>query len=91
MHLQGNEESVKRCVKLFWSAANVFWLTVITGCSSNTVCSLISTHCGKSSLLLSAFIYFWMRWVFVAACGLSLVAVLGILIPVTSLVTERGP
>lgn len=90
MHLQGNEESVKKCFKLFWSAADIFWLTVVTGCNSNTVCSLISTHCGESDVLLSAFIYFWMRWVSVAACGLSLVAVPRILIPEASLVTERG-
>ena len=43
--------------------------------------------------------YFWLRWVLVAACGLSLivasggllfVAVHGLLIAVASLVTEHG-
>ena len=36
------------------------------------------------------FIYFWLCWVFVAACGLSLVVVRGLLIEVTSLVVEHG-
>ena len=44
-------------------------------------------------------IYFWLHWIFVAACGLSLVAVsggyslvavLGLLIAVASLVVEHG-
>ena len=45
------------------------------------------------------FIYFWLPWVFVAACGLSLVAenggyslaaVLRLLIAVASLLAEQG-
>ena len=35
------------------------------------------------------FIYFWLRWVFVAARGLSIVAVHGLLIVVTSLVVQQ--
>ena len=35
------------------------------------------------------FIYFWLRWVFVAAQGLLLVAVHGLLIAVASLVAEH--
>ena len=35
------------------------------------------------------FIDFWLRWVFIAACGLSLVAVSGLLIVVASLVAEH--
>ena len=37
-----------------------------------------------------SFIYFWLCWVFVAARGLSLVAVGGLLIAVASLVAEHG-
>ena len=49
--------------------------------------------------LFILFIYFWLHWVFVAACGLSLVvvsggllfvAVHGLLIAVASLVVEHG-
>ena len=49
--------------------------------------------------LIYLFIYFWLRWVFVAACRLSLVAasggllfvaVRGLLIEVASLVAEHG-
>ena len=49
--------------------------------------------------LFILFIYFWLHWVFVAACGLSLVvasggllfvAVCGPLIAVASLVAEHG-
>ena len=48
--------------------------------------------------LLFYFLLFWLRWVFVAACGLSLVAasgsysvaVHGLLIAVASLVAEHG-
>ena len=40
------------------------------------------------------FIYFWLRWVFIAVCGLSLAAVSGVvhglLIAVSSLVAEHG-
>ena len=45
------------------------------------------------------FIYFWLRWVFVAVCGLSLVAASGgysfgvvrsLLIAVASLIAEHG-
>ena len=39
---------------------------------------------------INLFIYFWLRWVFVAAHGLSLVAVSGLLIAVASLVVEHG-
>ena len=35
-------------------------------------------------------IYFWLCWVFVAACGLSLVVVRGLLTVVASLVVEQG-
>ena len=35
------------------------------------------------------FTYFWLRWVFVAACGLSLVAVCGLLIVAVSLAVEH--
>ena len=50
-------------------------------------------------LFIYLFIYFWLRWVFVAACGLSLVAVSrgllfvavrGLLIVGASLVAEHG-
>ena len=49
-------------------------------------------------LFLNLFIYFWLLWVFVAACGLSLVALSGGLlfvavrglIAVASPVAERG-
>ena len=55
----------------------------------------------SSILSYYLFIYFWLHWVFVAACGLSLVvvsgvgglpfvAVSGILIAVASLVAEHG-
>ena len=48
-------------------------------------------------ILINLFIYFWLCWVFVAACGLSLVAasggysvaVRGLLIAVASLVAEH--
>ena len=40
---------------------------------------------------LVLFIYFWLCWVFVAACGLSPVAVSGLLIAVASLVAEHRP
>ena len=40
--------------------------------------------------LLILFIYLWLHWVFVAARGLSLVAVCGLLIAVASLVAEHG-
>ena len=49
--------------------------------------------------MLLLFIYFWLHWVFVAACGLSsvaasggllFVAVHGLLIAVASLVVEHG-
>ena len=44
------------------------------------------------------FIYFWLRWIFIAVCGFSLVAVSGgysslqrgLLITVASLVAEHG-
>ena len=35
------------------------------------------------------FFIYWLSWVFIAACGLSLVAVHGILTAVASLVTEH--
>ena len=48
-------------------------------------------------IIFKNFIYFWLRWVFVAVCGLSIVAVSrgysslrGLLIAVASLVAERG-
>ena len=34
---------------------------------------------------------FWLRWVFVAARGLSLVVVHGLLVAMTSPVAEHGP
>ena len=34
--------------------------------------------------------FFWLRWVFVAVCGLSLVEVRGLLIVVSTLVAEHG-
>ena len=37
------------------------------------------------------FIYFWLRWVFVAARGFSLVAASGLLTAVASLVVEHRP
>ena len=48
---------------------------------------------------IHSFIYFWLCWIFVAACGLSLVVVSGgllfvvmcrLLIAVASLVSEHG-
>ena len=36
------------------------------------------------------FIYFWLRWVFVAVCRLPLVVVHGLLIAVASLVVSTG-
>ena len=52
------------------------------------------TYLCNSSLSLKLFIYlfiylFWLCWVFVAACGLSLVAVSSLLIAVASLVAEH--
>ena len=35
------------------------------------------------------FIYFWLRWVFVAVCGLSLVVAHGLFIAVASLIAEH--
>ena len=40
--------------------------------------------------LFILFIYFWLRWVFVAACSLFLVAASRLLIVVASLVAEHG-
>ena len=40
--------------------------------------------------LINLFIYFWLRGVFVAARGLSLVAVSGLLIAAASLVVVHG-
>ena len=40
--------------------------------------------------ILFFLIYFWLRWVFVAVRGLSLVAANGLLIAVASLVAEHG-
>ena len=40
-------------------------------------------------LFLKTLFYFWLRWVFLAAPGLSLVAVRGLLIVVASLVVEQ--
>ena len=37
------------------------------------------------------YIYFWLCWVFVAVCGLSLVVVSRLLIAVASLVAEHRP
>ena len=36
------------------------------------------------------FIYFWLRWIFLAACGPSLVAASRLLVVVASLVAEHG-
>ena len=48
-------------------------------------------HCIALFLkLIYFFIYFWLPWVFAAARGFSLVAVHGLLIPVASLVWNRG-
>ena len=48
-------------------------------------------------IFIYLFIYFWLRWVFVAVCGLSLVVVSrdysllhGLLIVVASLVVDHG-
>ena len=41
-------------------------------------------------IILFYLFYFWLRWIFVAARGLSLVAVRGLLIAVASLVAEHG-
>ena len=50
-------------------------------------------------LFINLFIYFWLRWVFIAACGLFsscgeqrllFVAVCGLLIGVASFVAEHG-
>ena len=40
--------------------------------------------------LFILFIFFWLRWVFVAARGLSLVEVRGLLIAAASLLAEHG-
>ena len=65
--------------------------------------SLLVVHLKFSSLFLSIDIYlpvYWLHWVFVVACRLSLVAssrgcslvsVHGFLIAVVSLVAEHGP
>ena len=41
------------------------------------------------SFFKNVFIYFWLRWVFVAACGLSLVVAHELLIAVACLVEHR--
>ena len=41
-------------------------------------------------LKINLFIYFWLHWVFVAVCGLSLVAARVLLIVVASLVAKHG-
>ena len=43
----------------------------------------------KITSFIYLFIYLWLRWVFIAARGLSLVAVSGLLIVVASLVAEH--
>ena len=43
----------------------------------NSIQSISSFHCVLSFFSLNLFIYFWLRCVFVAACGLSLVAASG--------------
>ena len=40
--------------------------------------------------IIYLFIYFWLHWVFIAACGLPLVVVPRLLIAVASLVAEHG-
>ena len=40
--------------------------------------------------LFILFIYFWLRWAFGAAHGLSLVAASGLLVALASLVAEHG-
>ena len=42
------------------------------------------------NLFIYLSIYFWLLWVFIAACRLSLVAVRGLLIAVAFLVAEHG-
>ena len=44
----------------------------------------------KNKFIYLFIIYFWLHWVFVAAHGLSLVAVRGLLIAVAFLVAEFG-
>ena len=44
----------------------------------------------KKKFFFNEFIYFWLHWVFVAVCGLSLAVVYGLLIAVASLVAECG-
>ena len=50
----------------------------------------ISAYRVHSNFFNSLKNYFWLRWVFTAVCGLSLVAVHCLLIPVTSLVAAHG-
>ena len=44
----------------------------------------------SENIQIGFFFFFWLHWVFVAACGLSLVAASGLLTAVTSLVAEHG-
>ena len=56
--------------------------------------ALVSFSSSFSSFFLKNkfihFIYFWLHWVFIAACSLSLVVVRELLIAVASLVAEHG-
>ena len=69
---------------------------------SQQIVSVCCTKCDQETRWVLFFFnfYFWLRWVFVAARGLSLVAasggyslvaVSGLLIVVASLVAEHGP
>ena len=51
---------------------------------------LYSISLSLSTILFIYLFNFWLRWVFVAVRGLSLVAVHGLLVAVASLVEEQG-
>ena len=44
---------------------------------------------GESKALKKKINYFWLPWIFIAACGLSLVEVRGLLVEVSSLLAEH--
>ena len=82
------------CLNFLFIISNGHFLLGIYISSVWSVCVVCSLFSQVKTFLLKIllfilFIYFWLRWVFVAARGLSLVAVSSLLIAVASLAAEH--
>ena len=74
-------------------SSNVTYMAMMPKSRSPVLTSQLQSHlssCLPDIFTCIFFFFFWLRWVFFAAHGLSLVVVCGLLIVVASLVAEHG-